>query len=245
MGSSAVATNAYDAYGVPAPTNGTRFQYTGQIVLPGLAGLYHYKARIYNPALGRFMQTDPVGYKDDLDLYAYVGNDPLNHNDPTGAIIDTIADIGFIAYDLYQIATGGATATNVAALAADVVGAVAPGITGLGASIRAVKSVEQTAVRESAEATTSGLLTRVPTGHGSVPKAERDPQRFFTPAEREAKRSEQGYVCANGCEKKIDNSNSEGHHIKRHADGGRTISENHAEVCLDCHAKIHSRKPRE
>jgi RHS repeat-associated protein len=49
---------------VPASGNSGRFQYTGQIFLPDL-GLYYYKARIYNPKLGRFMQTDPVGYKDD------------------------------------------------------------------------------------------------------------------------------------------------------------------------------------
>ena len=62
---------------------GSRFRYTGQTTLPE-ASLYYYKARVYDPVFGRFLQTDPIGSKDDLDLYDYTGDDPVNKTDSTG-----------------------------------------------------------------------------------------------------------------------------------------------------------------
>jgi len=64
---------------------GEPYRFTGQRLDPE-TGLYYYRARYYSPTLGRFLQTDPVGYKDDIDWYTYVGNDPTDKTDPSGKV---------------------------------------------------------------------------------------------------------------------------------------------------------------
>jgi RHS repeat-associated protein len=50
-------------------------------------GLVHFGEREYDPAEGRWMTADPLRFAgDNPNLFAYVGNDPVNFLDPTGLL---------------------------------------------------------------------------------------------------------------------------------------------------------------
>lgn len=47
-------------------------------------GLYFYRSRYYSPSFQRFVSEDPIGFFGGINLYAYVGNSPVNGRDPLG-----------------------------------------------------------------------------------------------------------------------------------------------------------------
>lgn len=90
----------YDAFGLPTVTDangenprpyswyGNRFMFTGREYFPEL-GLYDYRHRFYHPILGRFVQSDPIGFSaGDANLFGYCGGDPVNWSDPFGLVSD-------------------------------------------------------------------------------------------------------------------------------------------------------------
>ena len=81
-----VQTYEYSVYGQVAaedPNHPNPYMFTGRRFDVEI-GLYYYRARYYDPFTGRFLQTDPVGYGDGMNMYAYCKNNSLNWVDPSG-----------------------------------------------------------------------------------------------------------------------------------------------------------------
>ncbi len=84
----------YDVYGLPTIRDisgtvitqsavGNPYLYTGRELDPE-SGLFFYRARTYDPGAGRFLQRDPTGFADGLNLREYVNSGPSSNSDPHG-----------------------------------------------------------------------------------------------------------------------------------------------------------------
>jgi RHS repeat-associated protein len=116
----------YDSYGqVESETNTAvdlRYGYTGRD-LDEESGLSYYRARYYDPASGRFISEDAIGFGGgDENLYRYVLNSPTNYIDPDGEFaipigvgvalgIGAVGVTGVIAWNTYQQSQQSQTAT--------------------------------------------------------------------------------------------------------------------------------------
>jgi len=86
----------YDVYGMPTfldannqplannqSTIGNTYLFQGR-QYDKETNLYYYRARYYDPIMGRFLQTDPMGYEDSMNLYQGFNMNPVNFMDPFG-----------------------------------------------------------------------------------------------------------------------------------------------------------------
>ncbi|MDI1257915.1 RHS repeat-associated core domain-containing protein [Aquabacterium sp.] len=104
------AYKRFDPWGKVIGTGGAMptYGYTGRE--PDLStGYMYYRARYYDPTLGRFLGRDPIGLEGGLNVYAYVDNNPVNFTDPSGlyakSISNTMSGIGSAASNYYDTAS--------------------------------------------------------------------------------------------------------------------------------------------
>ncbi len=76
----------YEPYGTSSlsGSNSTGLRYTGRA--EDTPNLMYYRNRYYNPRTSRFISEDPIGLAGGYNLYAYVGGDPVEKNDPLGLL---------------------------------------------------------------------------------------------------------------------------------------------------------------
>jgi RHS repeat-associated protein len=148
QGGSPAGVTRYLPYGAIRLETGvwpTDRRFTGQRWEASL-GLYDYRARFYDPTLGRFLQPDPLvpepGNPQALNRYAYVYNNPLCYTDPSGHWLETAWDILNIAWDIYEVRRD-PSLLNIGALVVDVGAAVLPFVpAGVGMVVRGGKAAK-------------------------------------------------------------------------------------------------------
>ena len=100
----------YDSFGNNVNASGSggdRFGFTGREHDAAL-NLYYNRARFYDPATGRFLSKDPIGFESgDMNLFRYVNNSPINGRDPSG--LDWLDSASNFFAGVGDVLTGSAT----------------------------------------------------------------------------------------------------------------------------------------
>jgi RHS repeat-associated protein len=158
----ASSSYAYEPFGKTAITGASTnpFQFTGRE--NDGTGLYYYRARYYNPALGRFISEDPLEFDaGDLNLYVYVFNSPTNYTDPSGEFVFVplllFCGRGILSNVAFDIALDFARTGRLSGRKVDWAGALTGCIPGIGQLNKALKAKKGTAAVERAKNLSKGV----------------------------------------------------------------------------------------
>lgn len=142
-----VKAYAYDPFGAVVDESGTieqPFKFVGQFgvmaELNGIYDFYYMRARYYDPSVGRFISEDPAGFGGrDVNLYAYVQNNPVILVDPLGLCGSYIYS-GNITSSIPTMAAGAAIGGGIGGPPGMIIGGIIGSAFGVGGNASYVPS---------------------------------------------------------------------------------------------------------